>query len=211
MASKTGLPWLKGTPLLTAITTVCSSAFLLFGYDQGVMSGVVISKYWLEQMGNPSTVMVGTITALYDVGAVFGAILAAISAEKLGRKRALMFGSVLLIIGCVLMGACVERIMMMFGRVFTGFGMNLSFWRLGWTCHALTIVQASATSHPSPPSTNPKSVYRISADGTSHASSRRCYSAYCCRTGSTTPSTSTRARSSGGFHCFFRSSSLSTS
>jgi MFS family permease len=127
MTSKGGLPWLKGTPLVTAITTVCSVAFLLFGYDQGVMSGVVISEYWLSQMGNPSTVMVGTITALYDVGAVFGAILAAITAERLGRKRALIAGSVLLIIGCALMGAAMERIMMMFGRIFTGLGILLFF------------------------------------------------------------------------------------
>ncbi|KAJ5261394.1 hypothetical protein N7478_011989 [Penicillium angulare] len=81
MSDKLGLPWLKGTPLVSTITSVCASAFLLFGYDQGVMSGVVISSYWLKAMGNPSTIMVSTITALYDVGAVFGAILAAFTAE----------------------------------------------------------------------------------------------------------------------------------
>ncbi|KAH8819329.1 general substrate transporter [Xylogone sp. PMI_703] len=124
MVGKTGLASLNGTPLVIAITSVCSSAFLLFGYDQGVMSGVVISHYWLEQMGNPSTLMVGTITALYDVGAVFGAILAALTAERLGRKRGLMAGAVLLIVGCVLMGSCVERIQMMFGRIFTGLGIG---------------------------------------------------------------------------------------
>ncbi|KAK7897171.1 hypothetical protein LTR67_005060 [Exophiala xenobiotica] len=124
MSDKLGLPGLKGTPLITAITSVCSAAFLLFGYDQGVMSGVVISDYWLHQMGSPSTVMVGTIVALYDVGAVFGAIGAAMTAETLGRKRALIFGTVLLIIGSVLMGSCYERIQMMFGRVFTGLGIG---------------------------------------------------------------------------------------
>jgi MFS family permease len=124
MSDKTGAGFLKGTPLVSAITSVCSAAFLLFGYDQGVMSGVVISEFWLAQMGHPSTVMVGTIVALYDVGAVFGAILAAVTAESLGRKRALIFGSVLLIIGSVLMGSCYERIQMMFGRIFTGFGMS---------------------------------------------------------------------------------------
>jgi MFS family permease len=122
MVDKTGLSWLKGAPLVSAITSVCSAAFLLFGYDQGVMSGVVISQQWLQQMGNPSTVMIGTITALYDVGAVFGALAAAVTAEGFGRKRALMFGSVLLIIGSVLMGSCYERAQMMVGRIFTGLG-----------------------------------------------------------------------------------------
>lgn len=123
MADKTGLGGLKGAPLVGAITTVCSSAFLLFGYDQGVMSGVVISTYWLDEMGNPSTVMTGTITALYDVGAVFGAICAALTVERLGRKRGLLLGALLLLIGSILMGACVERIQMMVGRIVTGLGM----------------------------------------------------------------------------------------
>lgn len=122
MASKLGVRWLRGTVLISAITTVCSSAFLLFGYDQGVMSGVVISSYWLQQMGNPSTIMVGTITALYDVGAVFGAIFAALLTERLGRKRTLILGSVVVIVGAVLMGSCYERVQMMVGRILTGIG-----------------------------------------------------------------------------------------
>jgi hypothetical protein len=43
--SKTSADTLHGRPLVAAITSVCSAGFLLFGYDQGVMSGVVISKY----------------------------------------------------------------------------------------------------------------------------------------------------------------------
>lgn len=122
MPSLTGVKWLRGTTLLSAITSVCSSAFLLFGYDQGVMSGVVISSYWLADMGHPSTIIVSTITALYDVGAVFGAIAAAFTAERLGRKRSLILGSVFVVIGAILMGTCSERVQMMVGRITTGIG-----------------------------------------------------------------------------------------
>ncbi|KAL4891214.1 hypothetical protein BDV59DRAFT_203660 [Aspergillus ambiguus] len=59
-------------------------------------------------MGHPTTVMVGTITALYDVGAVFGALFAAFTAERLGRKRGLIFGTAFLVIGSVLMGAWIN-------------------------------------------------------------------------------------------------------
>lgn len=123
---KTGVPWLKGASLTAAITSVCSMAFLLFGYDQGVMSGVIISKYWLNQMGNPSNVVVATITSVYDLGAMFGALLAALTADQMGRKRALIFGTLLLTIGCILMGAAMEMIMMIFGRIFTGLGRLLN-------------------------------------------------------------------------------------
>lgn len=124
MSSTTGTAALHGKPLIAAITSVCSAGFLLFGYDQGVMSGVVISKYWLAQMGHPSTVMVGTITALYDVGAVFGAIGAGVTGEWLGRKRTFLLGTVILIVGTVLMGSAYERIQFMFARVITGIGIG---------------------------------------------------------------------------------------
>jgi MFS family permease len=124
MSGITGTPLLKGSPLITAITSVCSSGFLLFGYDQGVMSGIVISHYWLEAMNNPSTLMIGTITALYDVGAVFGAIAAAFTAEWLGRKRSLLFGAAVVILGAVLMGSAYERIQFMVARIICGIGIG---------------------------------------------------------------------------------------
>ncbi|EED77491.1 predicted protein, partial [Postia placenta Mad-698-R] len=104
---------LRGVALLAILTSVCSTGFCLFGYDQGVMSGVVISQYWLKTMGNPSTIMVSTITALYDIGAIVGAIAAAFTSEPLGRKRTLVFGASVLLVGTILMGTCVERIQMM--------------------------------------------------------------------------------------------------
>jgi len=88
------------------------------------MSGVVISDYWLKAMGNPSTLMVGTITALYDVGAVFGAIFAAFTAEPLGRKRTFLLGTAILIVGTVLMGSAYERVQFMVARVLTGIGIG---------------------------------------------------------------------------------------
>ncbi|KAG9309221.1 general substrate transporter [Chiua virens] len=121
---RAGHPRLTGTALVAAITSVCSFGFWLFGYDQGVMSGVVVSQSWLAQMGYPSTVMIGTITSLYDIGAALGAIAAASSSERLGRKHTLIFGATILIIGSVLMGSAFERIQMMVGRIITGIGIG---------------------------------------------------------------------------------------
>ena len=115
---------LQGRRLIAVITSVCSLGFLLFGYDQGMMSGVVISQYWLTQMSNPSTLMVGTMTALYDVGAVFGAIGAAFTGEPFGRKKTLLFGTGVLVIGTVLMGSSYGRVQFMFSRVLTGIGIG---------------------------------------------------------------------------------------
>lgn len=124
MTDSTGVKALRGNTLLGAITSVCASSFLLFGYDQGVMSGVVISEYWLDAMGHPSTVMTGTINAIYDIGGVFGAIGAALCVERLGRKRGLLIGAALIVVGAILMGCCVERIQFIVGRIVTGLGMS---------------------------------------------------------------------------------------
>ncbi|KAF8134252.1 general substrate transporter [Boletus edulis] len=121
---KIGHSGLKGKTLVAVITSVCSFGFWLFGYDQGVMSGVVISKPWLEQMGNPSTVMIGTIVSVYDVGAALGAIVAASSSERMGRKQTLILGAVILIIGTVLMGSAFEVIQFIVGRIVTGIGIG---------------------------------------------------------------------------------------
>lgn len=124
MLSKTGSSFLKGNVLVAAITSVCASGFLLFGYDQGVMGGVVVSAEFLKTMDHPSSIMLGTITSLYDVGAVFGAIGAAFLAEPLGRKRSLIIGTIILSIGTIIMGTSYERIQFMVARVITGFGIG---------------------------------------------------------------------------------------
>lgn len=92
------------------------------------MSGIVVSNYWLSAMNNPSTLMVGTVTALYGVGAffgaLFGALCAAFVAEGLGGKRTLLLGAAIVIIGAVLMGSAVERVQSMVARIVTGVGIG---------------------------------------------------------------------------------------
>lgn len=124
MSSRLGANFLHGPLLVAAITSVCSSGFLVFGYEQGVMSGVVISDFWLSTIEHPSTLMIGTITALYDVGAVFGAIAAAFTADHLGRKHTLLLGAAIVIVGAVIMGTAFERIQFMFARIITGIGIG---------------------------------------------------------------------------------------
>ncbi|KAM7208205.1 General substrate transporter [Naviculisporaceae sp. PSN 640] len=112
----------SGQTLQILITAANSAGFLLFGYDQGIMSGVVLSASWLSQMDHPSELTIGTITALYDVGAVIGALLAAFTSEPLGRKRTLLLGSSLVLLGGLLMSASFSRVEFMASRVIVGIG-----------------------------------------------------------------------------------------
>jgi MFS family permease len=43
----------RGKPLRIAIYAACLSAFVFFGYDQGVLSGLLENEYFQEQLGSP--------------------------------------------------------------------------------------------------------------------------------------------------------------
>jgi len=131
---------LRGAVLVAAITSVCSAGFLLFGYDQGVMSGVVISPSWLAAMGNPSDLEIGTITAVYNVGAVLGAVLAAFVGEPLGRKHTLLLGALLVAVGGLAMGCAPARSWFVAARVVVGVG-------IGFTTSVTPVYQSEISPH----------------------------------------------------------------
>ncbi|KZT58071.1 general substrate transporter [Calocera cornea HHB12733] len=135
-----GLLWteespLRGKALVAAITSVCSSGFLLFGYDQGVMSGVIVSQNFLDLMGNPNPSLTGAISSLYDVGAIFGGLACAVFGERIGRRGVLMYGSIVTIIGAILQCATYSLAQMLVGRVVTGLGV-------GFICSICAVYQA---------------------------------------------------------------------
>ncbi|PPQ77814.1 hypothetical protein CVT25_015308 [Psilocybe cyanescens] len=75
MSSK-GRPYLglTGTKLNIWVTVACTTAMTLFGYDQGVFGGIIVTQDFLKTMGNPSPTLQGTIVSLYDIGCFFGAV-----------------------------------------------------------------------------------------------------------------------------------------
>jgi MFS family permease len=97
MASKTAavstvktFAGLQGRNLGFLISTICTTGFLLFGYDQGVMSGIISAKpfneYFPRTDGN--SVYQGFVTAIYEIGCLIGAIFTLAFGDKLGRRRA---------------------------------------------------------------------------------------------------------------------------
>ena len=63
---------LSGLSLRVTFTLTCGISYLLYGYDQGFMSGVLIADDWLLQMNYPSTFMQGFITSIYELGCLGG-------------------------------------------------------------------------------------------------------------------------------------------
>ena len=89
----------RGTPLQVAISAVCTVAFVLFGYDQGVFSGIVGNEDFLATVNNPNPSLLGIIVAIYNLGCFTGCILAFIIGDRLGRRKMMWLAMCIIIVG----------------------------------------------------------------------------------------------------------------
>ncbi|GLA08972.1 hypothetical protein AnigIFM60653_010776 [Aspergillus niger] len=129
LKSKTPYFGLRGGWLTFWITLACGADMTLYGYDQGVFSGVVISQDFLQlhNLEGPSkTSLLGTVTAIYDVGCFLGSICAYWLGERLGRRKTVLVGTTVMAIGAVLQASSYSVGQMMTGRVIAGIGNGLN-------------------------------------------------------------------------------------
>ncbi|KAL4963229.1 sugar porter family MFS transporter [Aspergillus stella-maris] len=111
------------------VSLACATDMMLFGYDQGVFSGVVVTPDFLEihdLVGPSRTTILSTVTAIYDVGCFIGAMLAFSLGERLGRKKTILLGCTTMAIGTILKASSFSLAQMFVGRVVLGIGNGLS-------------------------------------------------------------------------------------
>lgn len=126
---------LSGRPLSLLVSVVATNGFLLFGYDQGVMSGIISAPAFnnaFPQTRGDSTWQ-GFVTAIYEIGCLFGAIFQLCFGDVLGRRRAIILGGLIMIIGVIIQisavpssgtsGAMAQFIV---GRTITGVGNGIN-------------------------------------------------------------------------------------
>lgn len=118
---------LRGRALIVAITAASCQAFLLLGYDQGVMSGIIgANNRFAADFNNPDPAMQGDITGLYDIGCVFGSILVYFIGERFGRRTMLIAGGAIMIIGAAILASSYTIAQLLVGRIMTGFGNGMN-------------------------------------------------------------------------------------
>ncbi|KAJ7689040.1 general substrate transporter [Mycena rosella] len=117
---------ITGTRLGGWVTVACTAAMVLFGYDQGVFGGIIITPDFLDTMGNPNASLQGTIVALYDIGCLFGALAAMVFGENLGRKKTFLIGVVVMSVGALMQACAYSVSQMIVARVITGLGNGIN-------------------------------------------------------------------------------------
>lgn len=115
----------RGKRLQWAITIACQIAFIFFGYDQGVFSGIVGNANWLETFGNPSSGLEGIIVSIYNLGAFSGCILTFIYGEKCGRRLCMWIAMGWIIVGAILQCTSYSVAQIMVARYVTGIGTGI--------------------------------------------------------------------------------------
>lgn len=114
---------LTGGWLTFWITFACSVDMLMFGYDQAVFSGVIVTENFLvlhDLVGPSKTQVLSTVTAIYDVGCFLGAIAAFTIGERLGRKKSIIIGTSIMSVGAILMTTSFSLAQMFVGRIILG-------------------------------------------------------------------------------------------
>jgi sugar porter (SP) family MFS transporter len=108
LTSRTATLGLKGKALHSLITASCVIGFSLFGYDQGLMAGIITAPQFIETFpavggeSHHATVVQGAVTSCYELGCFAGALAAMYMGGKYGRKLLIILGSFIIIIGTLI-------------------------------------------------------------------------------------------------------------
>ncbi|KAI1494106.1 general substrate transporter [Biscogniauxia mediterranea] len=134
--NEAGVPtyWGKtGKPLQRLITIVATTDFLLFGYDQGVMSGIISAPAFTEDFPEvkDNSTYEGFVTSIYAVGCFLGACFILSFGDHLGRRKSIFLGASVMILGVIIQLACVPpgqgaTAQFIIGRCITGIGNGIN-------------------------------------------------------------------------------------
>ncbi|OOF96215.1 hypothetical protein ASPCADRAFT_47986 [Aspergillus carbonarius ITEM 5010] len=115
---------LVGKPLLYFTSVFVSLGVFLFGYDQGVMSGIITGWYFKDYFNQPSRAAIGTVVAILEVGAFISSLLVGRIGDLIGRRKTILYGSIVFFIGGALQAFSTGLPMMMAGRIVAGLGVG---------------------------------------------------------------------------------------
>ncbi|KAI5207581.1 hypothetical protein AUEXF2481DRAFT_62063 [Aureobasidium subglaciale EXF-2481] len=115
---------LHGKKLIYFTSVFVSLGVFLFGYDQGVMSGIITGMYFKSYFNQPTRAEIGTMVAILEVGAFISSLGVGRIGDILGRRRTIMYGAVIFVIGGAFQTFATGMSMMMLGRIIAGLGVG---------------------------------------------------------------------------------------
>jgi len=127
MASEDGpsrMHGLHGKKLIYFLSVFVSLGVFLFGYDQGVMSGIITGPHFRDYFNQPSRAEIGTMVAILEVGALISSVAVGRIGDVLGRRKTIFYGAAIFVVGGALQTFANGMAMMLLGRIVAGLGVG---------------------------------------------------------------------------------------
>ena len=105
------------------VGVVIMLAGVLFGYDQGVISGALEG---IQSDFSLSTTMTEVVTSWVTLGALFGALFAGAMADRIGRRRTILLAAALFTVGALIEALAPGTAVLVIGRLTVGFGVGVA-------------------------------------------------------------------------------------
>ncbi|KAI1130313.1 sugar transporter-domain-containing protein [Nemania abortiva] len=120
----TGINGFTGKALIYFTSIFVSLGVFLFGYDQGVMSGIITGPFFRDYFNNPSRAEIGTMVAILEIGAFISSLVVGRVGDIIGRRKTILYGSMIFFVGGALQTLATNMPMMMLGRIVAGLGVG---------------------------------------------------------------------------------------
>ncbi|KAJ5521591.1 hypothetical protein N7527_005706 [Penicillium freii] len=126
-----GLRGLAANPFVVLCAACSTLGGLLFGYDQGVVSVILVMDQFLAEFprideGNPGSGFAkGLLTAMIELGALIGAFNQGWIADKISRRYSILVAVAIFTLGSVLQTAAYGYPMLTVARLIGGIGIGM--------------------------------------------------------------------------------------
>ncbi|OQE20523.1 hypothetical protein PENSTE_c013G03073 [Penicillium steckii] len=127
-----GPPGLRGlvqNPFVLMCAACSTLGGLLFGYDQGVVSIILVMDQFLETFpridSSSGAFWKGLLTAMIELGALLGALNQGWIADKISRRYSIVVAVIIFTIGSILQTAAIDYSMLTVARLIGGVGIGM--------------------------------------------------------------------------------------
>ncbi|KAK4938324.1 hypothetical protein LTR10_021208 [Elasticomyces elasticus] len=114
-------------PRLFALACFASIGGMLFGYDQGVISGVLVMPNFIQHfptLANDATLQ-GWAVSIMTLGAMFGAFINGPISDRFSRRWSILYANIVFLAGSVVVAAAVNVAMIFVGRFVFGTAIGM--------------------------------------------------------------------------------------
>lgn len=116
---------IQGKTLYRLMSAACGSAFMLYGWDAGVLGGIQETPEFKAAIGNPTgPFVIPVIASIYNLAAGIMSLCVGFFGMKIGRKGTIQLGNILICIGAVLQASTYSVEQIIVGRIVAGCGIG---------------------------------------------------------------------------------------